>query len=231
MRSILNVGVVRCHRAAVGLGSPISSFFVGPPSCTSPTKVIMQMTLTQQQQQQHRSYRGESGESEPSQLSAKEQHLLTLAMPRSDAIMERHVRFPKLQEIPKGSFGSSDTTDLDNDSNNNDGDLELQVRKKRLVYRSKQRGWLEVDLLLGTWAHENVPHLSPEELDDFEAFVNMETIDIYNIVTLRTDIPNNLRTEHGTGVVERIQTWARGHPLGKADPQTYEQMKKDHNLI
>ena len=107
----------------------------------------------------------------------------------------------------------------------------MQVRKKRLVYRSKQRGWLEVDLLLGTWANENVHLLSPEELDEFEAFVNMETIDIYNIVTLRIDIPESLRTEHGHGVVEQIQEWARGHPLGKADPNAYEKVKKENNLI
>lgn len=225
MRSVVNVGVVGCRRAAVIRWS-IPSLVVSPLSCTTPAEATTHMTLTQR-----RSYRGESGDSEPSQLSPKEQHLLTLALPRSDAIMERHVRFPKLEEIPKGSFGPSDTTVHENDDNNNNDDLELQVRKKRLVYRSKQRGWLEVDLLLGTWAHENVPHLSPDELDDFEAFVNMETIDIYNIVTLRTDIPDNLRTEHGTGVVERIQLWARGHPLGKADPQTYERIKKDHNLI
>jgi succinate dehydrogenase assembly factor 2 len=36
----------------------------------------------------------------------------------------------------------------------------MQVRRKRLIYRSKQRGWLEVDLLMGTWAVEHVPKLS-----------------------------------------------------------------------
>ena len=68
-------------------------------------------------------------------------------------------------------------------------ELEHEIRQKWLIYRSKQRGWLEVDLLLGTWASENVPNLSSGELDEFEAFVNMYTIDIYNIVTLRTEIP------------------------------------------
>ena len=48
-------------------------------------------------------------------------------------------------------------------------------RQKRLIYRSKQRGWLEVDLLLGTWASQNVKKLNEQELDQFEAFVNMET--------------------------------------------------------
>lgn len=166
-------------------------------------------------------YRGDSGEAVQN-LSEKEQKLLDIAMPRSEAIMERHVRFPKLNEIPKSSLAASETVG---------DDLELEVRKKRLIYRSKQRGWLEVDLLLGTWANKNVHALSPQELDDFEAFVNMETIDIYNIVTLRIDIPENLCTADGNGIVERIQTWAKGHPLGKADPVKYMEVKKENNLI
>jgi succinate dehydrogenase assembly factor 2 len=167
-------------------------------------------------------YRGESGEMVQN-LSEKEQKLVNMAIPRSEAIMERHVRFPKLDEIPTSSLGPSETV--------GDPTLELQVRRKRLIYRAKQRGWLEVDLLLGTWANQNVAALSPTELDDFEAFVNMDTIDIYNIVTLRMDVPLELQTEDKTGIVERIQEWARGHPLGKADPAMYEAVKKDNNLI
>lgn len=104
---------------------------------------------------------------------------------------------------------------------------ELEVRKKRLVYRSKQRGWLEVDLLLGTWAAQNVPHLSMDELDEFEKFVNLETIDIYNVLTLRTDIPEEMKGS----VVEKIQAWAKDSPLGKADREKYGEVKKMNNLI
>lgn len=110
-------------------------------------------------------------------------------------------------------------------------DLELEVRKKRLVYRAKQRGWLEVDLLCGTWANQNVPSLEMDELNQFEDFVNLETIDIYNIITLRTDVPDEMKREDGSGVVERIQTWARSNPLGKAEPEKYSSMKKENNLI
>jgi hypothetical protein len=37
----------------------------------------------------------------------------------------------------------------------------------RLVYRSKQWGWLKVDLLLGVWALMNVRGLSTKELNQF----------------------------------------------------------------
>lgn len=154
-------------------------------------------------------------------LSKKEQDLVRIALPRAEKIMERHIRLPDLNKIPQGSLSGGI----------NGEELELEVRKKRLVYRSKQRGWLEVDLLLGTWANMNVPSLSASDLDEFEDFVNMETIDIYNFITLRLDVPEELKREDGNGVVERIQAWARESPLGKADPEIYESVKKDNNLI
>lgn len=150
-----------------------------------------------------RNYLGQAGE-ESSTLSLREQALLQVAQPRAEAIMASHTRLPNLP----------------------DKDEELEVRRKRLIYRSKQRGWLEVDLLLGTWAHQNVPQLSPERLNEYESFVNQETIDIYNIITLRLDVPDELK---GT-IVGQIQEWARANPLGKADPLTYKQVKESNQL-
>lgn len=170
-----------------------------------------------QRPQAIRSYRGEAKDHAPL-LTREEEALLKIASPKLATIYERHTRLPGLASVPKGSLGP--------DSNEND----LDIRRKRLVYRSKQRGWLEVDLLLGTWASENVPTLTEDELDQFEAFVNQETIDIYNIITLRLDIPDDLKTPDKNSVVERIQEWARGNPLGKADPATYEKVKTEHNL-
>lgn len=172
-----------------------------------------------------RFYRGEAKDDVP-RLTAQEEALLEIARPKAEYIFQRHIRFPDLSSIPKSSLGP-DNDDDDNCSSSN----ELDIRRKRLIYRSKQRGWLEVDLLLGTWASLNVPSLNADELDQFEAFVNEETIDIYNIITLRLDIPEAMKTPNEDSVVERIQLWARGNPLGKADPATYRRVKTDHNLI
>lgn len=149
-----------------------------------------------------RYYRGDSGDAETN-LSSKEDALLKIAKPKAEEILKNHIKLP--------------TDDLD-------------TRRKRLVYRSKQRGWLEVDLLLGTYASKFVPSMKEEELDQFEDFVNMETIDIYNIITLRLDVPEELKM-NGEGVVERIQEWARASPLGKADPDAYRTAKVDSKLI
>ena len=80
--------------------------------------------------------------------------------------------------------------------------------------------------MLGTWASENVASLTLDELNQFETFVNVETIDIYNIITLRTDVPLDMKTEDGSGVVERVQEWARSSPLGKGDPDKHISVKK-----
>jgi succinate dehydrogenase assembly factor 2 len=149
-----------------------------------------------------RGYRGDSGEAELV-LSAKEEALLKIALPKADEIYKTHIELP-----------------------GND----LETRRKRLIYRSKQRGWLEVDLLLGTYASRFVPKMNTDELDQFEDFVNMETIDIYNIITLRLDVPEELKMG-GEGVVELIQEWARESPLGKADPEKYKTVKTDAKLI
>jgi succinate dehydrogenase flavin-adding protein (antitoxin of CptAB toxin-antitoxin module) len=178
-------------------------------------------------------YRGDSGEmthrSELSKdkIAEREEKLLLIAKPKSEQIHERHIRMPVLNEIPKSSLHNAFGEEV---SAGNE-EIEFEVRKKRLIYRAKQRGWLEVDLLLGAWAKENVPTLTLEELNEFEDFVNQETIDIYNIITLRLDAPEEMKREDGNSIVERIQAWARLSPLGKADPETYEKVKRENNLI
>ena len=151
-----------------------------------------------------RGYKGDAGDAVDT-LSPEEEALLAIAKPKADAIFEKHTALP----VEEG----------------------LATRRKRLVYRAKQRGWLEVDLLLGTWASENVPLLDEDQLDQFEDFVNMETIDIYNVITLRLDVPEEMKRAGGDSVAEKIQEWARSSPLGKADPDTYKAVKTEHTLI
>ncbi|RYG41286.1 succinate dehydrogenase assembly factor 2 [archaeon] len=49
----------------------------------------------------------------------------------------------------------------------------------RCAHRSPCR--LEVDLLLGTWAAKNFASLNMEQLAQYEAIINQETVDLYNI--------------------------------------------------
>lgn len=48
---------------------------------------------------------------------------------------------------------------------------------------------LEVDLILGTFAHARVPTMDERELDEFEDVLRLDTADVYNWVLGREPIP------------------------------------------
>ena len=172
-------------------------------------------------------YRGGANDADPKPPSSPlEEALRASAQPKAEAIFRKHVAFPDPTTIPSASWGLRNANA--NEATTAPTDVCMDsVRRKRLVYRSKQRGWLEVDLLLGTWASDHVHTLSESDLNDYETFVNWETVDIYNVVTLRTDVPDALKTP----VVAQIQDWVRNSPLGRADPAAYERTKARANLI
>ena len=64
--------------------------------------------------------------------------------------------------------------------------------RKRLLYRSKQRGWLEVDLLLGTWAERHLAALPEAALREYERILNRETLDVFNFITGKQPPPPEL---------------------------------------
>lgn len=99
------------------------------------------------------------------------------------------------------------------------------ARRKRMIYRSKQRGWLEADLLMGSWAVKHVPTLTAEELDEYEVLLKEETIDIYNYISAKDPLPPHLQ---GLKVMDKIQKYALER--GMADPIGYEKVKRDTNL-
>jgi succinate dehydrogenase assembly factor 2 len=98
----------------------------------------------------------------------------------------------------------------------------LAVRRKRLAYRSKQRGWLEVDLLMGSFADAHLGALDAPGLDAYEAILNRETLDLYNLITGKDAAPVELRGP----VLDSIKAHVASSPLGRADPRKYETMKK-----
>ena len=102
---------------------------------------------------------------------------------------------------------------------------EDEARRKRMIYRSKQRGWLEADLLMGSWAAKHVPALNEQELDEYELLLKEETIDIYNYISGKDPLPPHLQ---GLGVMDKLQSYALER--GMADPIGYEKVKRDTNL-
>jgi succinate dehydrogenase assembly factor 2 len=101
-----------------------------------------------------------------------------------------------------------------------------QNRRKRMIYRSKQRGWLEADLLMGSWAAEHVPSLTIEELDEYEILLQEETIDIYNYISKKDPLPPHLQT---LAVMKKLQDYALTKNM--ASPDGYKEVKERTNLI
>jgi succinate dehydrogenase assembly factor 2 len=100
------------------------------------------------------------------------------------------------------------------------------VRRRRMIYRSKQRGWLEVDLLLGSYAAVHVNGMSTAELDEFEAILKEETIDTFNFVTGKAPLPPHLEMN---GVMRSLQKYTLTSKI--TSPEAYAKIKGETNLI
>lgn len=102
---------------------------------------------------------------------------------------------------------------------------EEMVRRKRLIYRAKQRGWLEADILLGSWASKYVPTLTPEELLQFEVILQEETIDIFRLVSKQDPLPDYL---NAMPVMHKLIQYTEESRV--IDPVSYAEIKKETNL-
>ena len=54
----------------------------------------------------------------------------------------------------------------------------LDIRRKRLLFRSWHRGTKEADLLLGSFAERHLPGFTAEQIDRYEALLGAEDFDI-----------------------------------------------------
>lgn len=101
----------------------------------------------------------------------------------------------------------------------------LTAFRKRLLYRSKQRGWLEVDLLLGSWAEATLRSMSEAELRAYEHILNLETVDLFNYLQEMRPLPPQIREDATLlGIMEGIIAYTRANPV--ASPAQYDRVKK-----
>ncbi len=71
----------------------------------------------------------------------------------------------------------------------------LDIRRKRLKYRSQHRGTKELDLLLGRFAAERLDTLGPDQIDRFEALLEAPSPLVYAWVTGQDAPPPELDSD------------------------------------
>ncbi len=77
---------------------------------------------------------------------------------------------------------------------------QLDIRRKRLVYRANYRGFKEADMILGGFAKAHIDALSDAELTMFEDLLGAKDHDIYAWVNGTLPVPAN----YDTPLFERI---------------------------
>mmetsp|Transcript_15227 Transcript_15227/g.21383 ORF Transcript_15227/g.21383 Transcript_15227/m.21383 type:complete len:144 (+) Transcript_15227:92-523(+) len=70
--------------------------------------------------------------------------------------------------------------------------LQLDVRRRKALWRCRQRGWVEIDLLMGNWAAEAIPRMTSEELDELETIIAQENPNILNWLLGHEEVPKEL---------------------------------------
>ncbi len=66
---------------------------------------------------------------------------------------------------------------------------DMDIRRKRLIYRANHRGTKEMDILIGGFANEALGRLTPEELDQFESLLEVPDQDLYGMIVADAPVP------------------------------------------
>ena len=82
-------------------------------------------------------------------------------------------------------------------------ELDLETRRKRLLYRSVYRGNKENDILLGQFARAHIAEFGADELDQYERLLARGDNDIFDWVTGQAEVP----PEEDTPVLRRLQAF------------------------
>ena len=71
-------------------------------------------------------------------------------------------------------------------------DVSEEVLRRRLIFRCKNRGIKELDLMMGNWAMDYVDTLTLEQCKELQTILNEETLDLVNIFLKREAVPDGL---------------------------------------
>ncbi|WP_373505664.1 succinate dehydrogenase assembly factor 2 [Aestuariivirga sp.] len=77
---------------------------------------------------------------------------------------------------------------------------DIDVRRKRLLWRATHRGIKEMDLLLGGFVTRNLDAFTPAEIAELEAIMDIPDQEMLSWATKQEPVP----PEHASGLLGRI---------------------------
>ncbi len=77
------------------------------------------------------------------------------------------------------------------------------IYRKKLIYKSANRGWKETDLLLGEFTKKHINDLNHQELKMLDAILDEPDGDIFNWITKKITTP----TKHVNRIMDLLQNF------------------------
>ncbi|CAK7192623.1 hypothetical protein COMNV_00828 [Commensalibacter sp. Nvir] len=72
--------------------------------------------------------------------------------------------------------------------------VNLEIRKRRLLYQANHRGTYEADLLVGRYVSYYLESMNAEQLDELERILLLDDVDLTSWLTGAKPIPKHLDT-------------------------------------
>ncbi len=71
-------------------------------------------------------------------------------------------------------------------------DEKIENKRRRLIFRSGHRGIKEMDLIMGSFAVQNVPNFTVAELAEYDELLCNNDPDLYNWISKREEPPEEV---------------------------------------
>ncbi len=81
---------------------------------------------------------------------------------------------------------------------------EIEIRRKRLLHRSRYTGMKETDLMLGRFAQKYLPEFTDSDLEIYETLLQAGDPNIYAWAVGREEVPE----EYNTRVMDLLKNFA-----------------------
>ncbi len=75
-----------------------------------------------------------------------------------------------------------------------DSQADLQIRRKKALWRANHRGMKEMDLMLGQYAERKLAGMGIGQLEEFEAILEISDAYLSDWLTDKTETPENFQT-------------------------------------